>query len=151
VARSWFLHVLNEYAVGAGGIHHADYRAACAVLRCLVDEREALTAGFLERTGHVVNLQGEVMDALAMRGQELPDIGLITDWLEQLDCHGAATEEGHPHIRESLFAAKGQAERGLEVGARLVDRPHGPTEMMNRGHYAAAPGLDLIGDGVISD
>jgi len=145
------LYVLNQDAVGTCRIDEADLGATRSGLRGLVDQQETAAARVPKRGCHVVDLQGNVVDALAAVGEELGDFRLVTDWLEQLDRHRARTEKGDPYIRKAFFAAKVQAKRSLEVRARLVYRPYRPPQMVNRRHYAAASGLDLLRTGVMCE
>ena len=86
-----------------------------------VDRNESVASRCFKRQGHVVNPQRDVMNALTMLGEKHCNVGFFVAWLEQLDAHGAGTEEGDPHIWKRLFATKVKAQRSLEMWTGFVD------------------------------
>src|SRR5437899_11649224 len=144
MGRSRFLDVLDEHAVGTQRIDKADHGASRATVWSAVDGHESVARGLGQGRRHVIDLQRQVVDALAPLGDEPADGGLVATRLEQLDGHLALTEESHAHIRVALLAAELEAQPGFEVLARLLDRPDRPSEMVDGGHASVSSTQALI-------
>ena len=129
-ARSRLLHVLDEDAVRPGGVDQGYERTSSAPARGPVHGNESVAPGRRKRNRHIVNLQGEVVDTLTMLGEERGQVGFVIEGLEHLDRHSASAKEGHPNVWKGLFAAELQAQIGLEMGPRLVDRTDRPTKVV---------------------
>src|SRR4051794_29457840 len=134
------LHDLGEDAAGGGGVQERDARAADAGPGLLVDEAQARGLQPLELSVDVRRLVGDVVQARALLGQELPDRRVLAERREELDVVLADVEQ---HGLDALGldglavdeldreVALVELERGVEVldgDADVIDAGQHPPE-----------------------
>src|SRR5207245_3204220 len=78
------------------------------------------------------------MHALTVPGEKDAQLGAVVKRLQQLDGCQSRPEERDPHVRKTLLATKLEPECGLKVQSGVVDRTHGPADVVDHRHVSRA-------------
>ena len=104
-----------------------------AAARLLVDQLGAARREIANRGADVVHLVGDVMDAGAAVGEELPHRRVVAQWMEQLDA-AAADEDGcslEALVLDEDAMLDPAAEEALVRGHGLVEVGDGQPDVMD--------------------
>ncbi len=90
-----------------------------------VDELDALGCEARQFGAHVVHLEAQVMESLALRGKEAGDAGRVVGRLHELDLRFPDAEEGDPYpVRRDVHdRLERHAEDVAVQGNALLDGP----------------------------